>query len=142
MKSKRSWALGVLVAICFGTYGCGEDHDGDHHSEEGEEDVGVSTGALCVSTLTYAADVAPVMAKYCTTCHAKSVPAASRMGAPSNHNFETEDGVLDEAKHVDQEAGSGPNATNTKMPPPASKLPAPTVAERAIISSWLACQGK
>jgi uncharacterized membrane protein len=150
MKSTRVGALflmraGVLVAgVAAGLpamHGCGDDGDGDAESDEGE-DLCKATGAVCVSTLTYAADVAPLMTKYCTTCHATSVPPAARMGAPTDHNFETEAGVLAEAEHVDHYAGSGPSATNTLMPPPASKLPAPTTEERAKISSWLACQTK
>jgi uncharacterized membrane protein len=128
----------MVVAASFSVvYGCGDD--GDAHPEEGG-DLGKSTGAVCVSTLTYSADIAPLMTHYCTACHAKSVTGAARMGAPDDHNFDTEAGILAEAHHVDLAAGSGPNATNTAMPLPAAKLPVPTTAERATLSSWLACQ--
>ena len=139
MKSTRFGALCMVVASFSAGYGCGDDSDGDAHSEESEA-VGKSTGAVCVSTLSYATDIAPLMTKYCTSCHAASVTGAARMGAPLDHNFETQAGILAEAHHVDQVAGSGPNATNTLMPPPAAKLPVPTTAERATLSSWLACQ--
>ena len=141
MKSTRFWALCMVVASFSVVNACGDDGDGDGDSEEGE-DVGKSTGALCVSTLTYTADIAPLMSKYCTACHDSSKTGAARMNAPPDHNFNTEAGILAEAKHVDQAAGSGPNATNTAMPPPAAKLALPTTAERAIISNWLACQTK
>jgi uncharacterized membrane protein len=131
----------MVVAGFSVVYGCGDDGDGDADSEEGG-DVGKSTGAVCVATLTYTTDIAPLMTKYCTSCHAKSVTGAARMMAPADHNFETEAGILAEATHVDQEAGSGPNATNTAMPPPTSKGPVPTTAERATLASWLACQAK
>ena len=142
MKSTRFWALCMVVAASFSVvYGCGDDDDSDEHAEEGAG-VGKSTGAVCVSTLTYSADIAPLMTKYCTTCHAKSVTGPARMNAPADHNFETEAGILAEAHHVDLAAGSGPNATNTAMPPPTANLAVPTTAERATLSSWLACQAK
>jgi uncharacterized membrane protein len=140
MKSTRFWALCVVVASFSVLHGCGDDGGGGGSTEE--EDVGKSTGAVCVPTLTYTADIAPLMTKYCTSCHAASVTGAARMMAPPDHNFETEAGILEAAKHIDQVAGSGPNATNTAMPPPASKGPVPTTAERATLSSWLACQAK
>jgi len=139
MKSTWAWALFALTTSFSAVYGCGDDSDGDEHSEEGG-DVGVSTGAACVATLTYATDIAPLMSKYCTTCHAASVTGTARMGAPADHNFDTEAGIVAEGHHVDQAAGSGPKGTNTSMPPPASKLPVPTTAERATLASWLACQ--
>ena len=142
MKSTRFWALCMVVAGSFSVvYGCGDDGDGDADSEESGA-LGKATGAVCVSTLTYTADIAPLMTKYCTACHAKSVTGAARMSAPIDHNFDTEAGILAEAHHVDLAAGSGPNATNTAMPPPAAQLPVPTTPERATLSSWLACQAK
>lgn len=146
MKSARSGALSVLLVSLMAAglpalVGCGDDGDGDAESEEGE-DLGKATGAACVSTLTYAADVAPLMTKYCISCHAKSVTGVARLGAPVDHNSDSEAGILDEREHVDHQAGSGPQATNTLMPPPASQRPAPTTAERATLASWLACQTK
>jgi uncharacterized membrane protein len=141
MKSTRNWAMFVLLAGSSALYGCGSDDKGDEDSDEGP-DLGKATGATCVSTLTYATDVAPLMTKYCISCHATNVPFAMRMNAPTDHNFETEAGVLAEAEHVDHYAGSGPSSTNTLMPPPAAMLPVPTTAERATLSSWLACQSK
>lgn len=141
MKSSCILAL-IGVLTCFSALnGCGGDDDGDAESDEGP-DLGKATGATCVSSLTYATDVAPLMTKYCTTCHAKSVTGTARRDAPADHNFETEAAVIEAAEHIDSNAGSGPSSTNTLMPPPAAKLPAPTAAERAIISNWLACQAK
>jgi uncharacterized membrane protein len=130
----------LLVAGSSALYGCGDD-DKDAESEEGQ-DLGKATGAVCVASLTYATDVAPLMTKYCTTCHAKAVTGASRRNAPTDHNFETQAGILEEAEHIDHNAGSGPSATNTLMPPPDEKLAVPTTTERATLASWLACQTK
>lgn len=128
----------MVAMACVAGLGCGDDdHDHDEADEE-EADVGTATGAVCDSTLTYEADIAPFAAKYCTSCHATALTGTARQGAPGDHNFETEDGILEEKAHVDEEAGSGPSATNTAMPPAGS--PAPTKAEREKLSAWLACQ--
>jgi hypothetical protein len=58
------------------------------------------------------------------------------MGAPSDHNFDTEGGIHEMAGHIDQYAGSGPEVTNTSMPPSGAK---PTVEERETLSKFLAC---
>jgi uncharacterized membrane protein len=87
--------------------------------------------------LTYANDIAPLMTKYCTKCHATSVKGDARNGAPSDHNFETEAGVVKEAHHIDIEAAASSKVTNTSMPP--EGYPAPTVAERKKLGEWLAC---
>jgi uncharacterized membrane protein len=104
-----------------------------------DEDLGKQTDTACPtgSTVTYPNDIEPFMTKYCVTCHAKSVPVSSRNGAPTDHNFETESGVLAEATHVDQEAGASASVTNTEMPP--KGFPAPSVEERKKLSEWLAC---
>ncbi|MDB4976077.1 MAG: uncharacterized protein JWN48_4418 [Myxococcaceae bacterium] len=106
----------------------------------GSGEAGQSTQTACpdASTLTYEADIAPIMAKYCVSCHASTVPGAQRHGAPTDHNFDTELGILEEAEHVDSNAGSSGTVTNTEMPP--RGYPAPTVEERMKLSQWLACE--
>jgi hypothetical protein len=155
---KSTWCTTFLILGLALSFGCGGDdggtkHDpapsggasGDDDSDGGGDDegpVGPATGAVCDKALTYDKDIAPLMTKYCISCHATSVPVAQRNGAPTDHNFETQAGVLKETSHIDQEAGSGPKATNMTMPPPAlaSKYPAPTTPERAILAQWIACQ--
>jgi uncharacterized membrane protein len=137
---KSTWYATFLILGLGLSTSCGDDSDKGGDSDE-EADVGPKTGALCDSSLTYDTDIKPLMTKYCISCHAKSVPVAQRNGAPTDHNFETQAGVLAETTHIDEEAGSGPNATNTMMPPPAfPNYPAPTTAERATLSKWIACQ--
>jgi uncharacterized membrane protein len=123
--SARRWA--AYFAGTMALFACGGD------------DLGKSTETACPtgSTVTYQDDIAPFMASYCTRCHATSVPVSARNGAPTDHNFETEAGVLAEADHVDQEAGASATVTNTEMPP--KGYPAPSVAERQKLSEWLAC---
>jgi uncharacterized membrane protein len=105
----------------------------------GGEDEGEPTSTACPtnSTVSYEKDVAPFMTAYCTSCHATSVPVNQRQGAPRDHNFETEAGVLKEGEHVDEEAGADLTVTNTTMPP--KGYPAPSVEERRKLSEWLAC---
>ncbi len=135
---KAHWQLLTITAL-LGAVACGGE-DEDSGSEE-DADVGPASGAVCPtnSAVTYETDIKPFMASYCTTCHAANVPVAQRNGAPKGHNFETEQGVLDEAAHIDQEAASGPNATNTMMPP--TGFPAPSVEERQKLGEYLACHG-
>jgi hypothetical protein len=97
------------------------------------------TGSTCTpgSTLTYESFGAPFMEAYCTRCHARDVVGADRHGAPSDHNFDTLDGVLREAEHVDSFAAAGPDAINTIMPPDGD---APGEEERFQLGEWLACQ--
>jgi uncharacterized membrane protein len=137
MKAYEYFAASVLA---LGLLACGDDKKDSGGDSEDDEDVGVSTGALCPdsSPPTYADDVKPIVDKYCTTCHATSVTGAARHDAPGDHNFETQAGLIEEAHHVDQAAAAGPDSTNTMMPP--EGYPAPSVAERKILGEWLACE--
>lgn len=133
---KRLWLLLALGLIVQMPLGCGDDHDDDDHEDDESVPVGASSGASCDDSLTYAADIKPIAEKYCTRCHSTKVKGADRMGAPEDHNFDSEDGILDAAGHIDQEAGSGPKATNTAMPINGDK---PTIAERETLAKFLAC---
>ncbi|HVZ37515.1 MAG TPA: hypothetical protein VG963_34075 [Polyangiaceae bacterium] len=128
----------VLLAAILGLCACGSDKDDDKDSDEDSEDVGPPSGAVCPtgSTVTFDKDIQPIITMYCIRCHSVNVPAAQRMGAPSDHNFDTEQGVLDAAKHIDESAAAGPNATNTMMPPNGA---APSLEERQKLGEYLAC---
>lgn len=90
------------------------------------------------------------MADYCTDCHSSTLSHSQRNGAPLYHDFDTIDDVLNFPDHIDEQAGAGPAATNTEMPPkrcpstPGGSLdrdcPQPTQAEREKLSVWLACE--
>lgn len=124
----------MLAMGCAAMFACGDDSDAE--DEEGGA-VGFATGAVCDMSLTYEAEIAPLMTQYCTRCHATAVTGRARNGAPDDHNFDSEQGILAEKPHVDETAGSGPDATGTSMPP--KGYPQPTKEERATISKWLAC---
>lgn len=124
----RALSLPLCVALLFLAAGCGEE-------EEGEP-----TGSTCPpgSTLTYESFGAGFMGTYCTECHASDLPTAERMGAPGDANFDSLEGILDEADEIDARAAAGPDATNTFMPP--ADQPQPSEAERMQLGEWLACE--
>jgi cytochrome c5 len=131
-----------LVTIAFGAIlmlgGCGSS-SGDSDSETEEGPAGPATGSTCPtgSKLTYESFGKPFFNEFCVSCHAKGVAAADRQGAPLDHNFDTLDGIVEEAEHIDEVAAAGPKATNTSMPPKGSK--APSEAQRKQLGEWIAC---
>ena len=143
MACNRSLAFLLVTLGLYAASACGDDSSGAKKDDD-ETPSGPVTGSVCDPALTYAKDIQPLMTHYCISCHAKSVPAAQRHGAPTDHNFETEEGIAEEAVHADEDSGSGPKVTNTKMPPvdtlPQLNLPVPTVAERVTMSKWFACK--
>lgn len=111
---------------------------GLHACAPGSSELGEPTGAECDPYLRYQPDIAPLMDKYCVSCHAQSLPLSQRHGAPGNHNFDSEQGLLDNAEHAELVAAIGPLASNRSMPPAGS--PRPLDAERRLLGQWLACQ--
>lgn len=80
---------------------------------------------------------------FCTGCHATAVTGANRLGAPSDHNFESLallKGDPDMLSHVDRMSGANPkgSVTNTLMPPSATPGNVPTLLERQKLSCWIA----
>jgi uncharacterized membrane protein len=122
-KARRAGLLFAL-ALVAGVAAC--------HGE------GAETLATCpkTQTLTYANFGQAFMQKYCLRCHSASVQGSARLGAPSDHNFDSLADIRSLAEHIDMNAGSGPGGTNTAMP---EGDPTPTTDERAKLSEWLAC---
>jgi uncharacterized membrane protein len=89
------------------------------------------------STLTYENFGQPFMEMYCTRCHSSALTGEARQDAPLYHDFDSLDGVLAVAVHVDGNAAAGPAATNELMPIGA---PTPTTDERRQLGEWLACE--
>nr|HEX4312583.1 hypothetical protein [Kofleriaceae bacterium] len=101
---------------------------------------GSPTAASCPTSdpPTYASFGADFMTTYCTGCH--SAKATNRFGAPSDQNFDTEADVIAHLDDIDQEAASGPAATNTDMPDMSGPVhTAPTTADRVELGQFLAC---
>ena len=101
---------------------------------------GEPTNAECTpdSTLTYDSFGKRFMEQYCTSCHSSELHGGqARHAAPADHNFDTLDGVMKDADHIDASTAFGPNARNTKMPPPGNRMP--TQLEREQLGIWIAC---
>lgn len=113
----------------------GEEHD-DHadHADHGE---GTASGAECDPSLTYESFGMMFMTSYCTSCHSSTLTGTARNGAPEGEDYDTLDGVLAAAEHIDAHAAAGPDATNEEMPPSGAM---PTTAEREMLGAWLACE--
>ena len=112
------------------------------------------TGTVCAQpdtmALTYENFGQTFMATYCTWCHDSALPRSKRNEAPIYHDYNSLLGVLETAGHVDEQAGFGPDAENTFMPPercptiaggPLDRdCPRPTDEERRQLAAWLACE--
>src|SRR5678815_3397097 len=112
------------------------------------------TGTECPDpdpyTLTYDNFGRDFMTRYCIWCHDSTLPRSQRNGAPIYHDYDTLEGVRTTIDHVDEQAGFGPDAENTFMPP--DKCPStigggldkscdkPTADERRNLAMWLACE--
>ncbi len=75
---------------------------------------------------------------YCTSCHSATAP--NRYGAPTDQNFDTVSEILLHADDIDEEAASGPSATNTDMPRlDGDVIAPPSLADRVKLGEFLAC---
>jgi hypothetical protein len=129
-------SLTLLIAACTG--GEDDDHHGEEHDDDTHgEDEGTPSGAECDSTLTYENFGMAFMTSYCTGCHSSTLSGTARNGAPEDHDYDTLDGILLVAEHIDEHAAAGPDATNDLMPP---LDPRPSQAEREQLGAWLACE--
>src|SRR5688500_439205 len=114
MRSRRYVLLLTALPLLLGHGDEGCSCGGTEHIE-----LGPLTGTECPqeSTLTFANFGEAFMEDYCLRCHSSSVVGVDREGAPSDHNFDTLAEIRTFHEHIDQMAGSGPEATNDQMPP-------------------------
>jgi cytochrome c5 len=158
MGRNLKWTTGtccvVSLVLALAGAGCDDDesgapsehgaHDDDdastahEHSHDGTTSIGPDSGATCPddSTLTYDNFGKAFMTNYCSRCHSSKVTGAARNMAPADHNFDTLAEIDLLAKHIDEYAASGPDHTNTKMPPSGTK---PSLEERQKLGEWLVC---
>jgi len=89
-----------------------------------------SSGAACPpsSTLTYESFGKAFFAANCNRCHSATTKGQSPL-------YDDVSSIRASAKQIDQEAASGPNATNDDMPKDAELAK----AEREKLGEWLAC---
>lgn len=133
MDTSHRLLLTAVLSFAASIGGCADDSDLD---TEGE---GVATLSTCPpdSELTYESFGREFMDSYCTRCHSSALSGAARNDAPVGHDFDTLDGVLAVAEHIDEYAAAGPAGVNTAMPPSA---PAPSEESRRQLGEWLACE--
>lgn len=151
----------LVLALALALLGCddhshGPDHDHDAATDEcshgheqeaeggdgGEGDLlGTPTGTACPpsSTLTWENFGEEFMTSYCTRCHSSKLACGERNDAPLDHDFDSREGVLHVANHVDRYAAAGTDAVNELMPKNGVK---PSEEERRKLGEWLACGTK
>lgn len=145
MRVARAAALHGSFALALAAVGCtnGDDDHDDMHDEDGAHDeeaaVGPPSGATCPenSDLSYESFGKPFMEKYCTGCHSSKLSGAARHDAPEDHDFDSYEGIIGVAEHIDQMAAAGPKGVNDIMPP---LDPRPAMEEREKLGQWLACE--
>jgi hypothetical protein len=116
------------LALCLFAFGCSDDP------------TPTPTEASCptANPPTWDAFAKPFFDQYCVRCHSSTlVGPAARHDAPEFHDFDTQAGADRVLLHIDEQAGSGPAATNMLMPPDGAR---PTMAERATLAQWVACE--
>jgi uncharacterized membrane protein len=121
-----------LLITAFSLVACSQ-------ASESLDSSGQATGSTCPddSALTYDSFASRFMQRYCTRCHAASLRGSDRRGAPSDHDFDTLEGLrLTHAQHIDEQAAAGPDGENSAMPP---SSPKPSTDERRKLGEWLAC---
>jgi hypothetical protein len=136
--NRASIAVGLLGSLTITLAACG--------GGGGDEPAVGGSGAVCPpgnTTLRYTgggngasepADFGSTFfATYCTGCHG-AVPSG---GAPSHANFATLAGIRDHISLIDARAAAGPTRVNAAMPPVGGAIP--SVAERTLLGTWLAC---
>jgi uncharacterized membrane protein len=136
MTSRNDRISKLLFAAIVFVFATGH---GDEGCCAGESAVlGPATETECppTSTLTYANFGEEFMTTYCTRCHSSTLTGEARMGAPAFHDFDTIEGIIGVANHIDETAASGPAATNDSMP---IDGPIPTLEERQQLAEWIAC---
>jgi uncharacterized membrane protein len=126
MASRLTLLLLLSCGLALGCAGAGQNES--------------ASGAKCGqgAGLDYASFGESFMRDYCTACHSSELEATQRSGAPSDHDFDTHEGILrTPLEHLDHVAGAGAHVVNTTMPP--AGYPQPTRQEREDLAQWLAC---
>lgn len=132
-RRDKDWIIAVALVLSGPAWACSID------VIEADEPEQRATESICPpgSELSYDNFGQQFMANYCTGCHARELTEAARSGAPKGYDFDTLEGILEEAEEIDEWAAAGPAAINTAMPPGNG---GPTEEERRQLGEWLACE--
>jgi hypothetical protein len=124
----------VCFAIAIAAAACGSSGS---ETEEGLEPRSDCTSADGGSELTYETFGRDFMTRYCVRCHSAELSSSQRNGAPSDHDFDTLQGIqATELEHIAAMAAATPTRVGTLMPPNGDM---PSRAEREALGAWLAC---
>ena len=121
----------LIAAATLAVAACGGDDEG-----------GEPPGATCRvgSSLTYYNCAVGFFPTSATVGPARARGGPDRHGAPSDHNFDSLEGIMAEAEHIELEAAAGPDAVNAAMPPEDDAVnDVPGEEERFDLGEWLAC---
>jgi len=125
----RPWLLATLAcSAVFGSMAaCGDDAGPTAACGEDTKEYDCAN-----STVSYHNTVEPLATAYCIDCHSSTKSDADRMGAPDDHNYDTEQGWRDSGAHGLIEIQCG------RMPYMRDPVPAAMVDK---LDEWLTCQG-
>lgn len=118
--------------------GCSNTADAEMSSESVPDPIsGLTSGTFCEDdpSLRYPSFGEPFMRSYCLRCHTSALVGSAR-AAPPDKNFDDLISIRNSALLIDQQAGAGPMAIHTTMPPDGVM---PSIEERQNLSRWLAC---
>lgn len=126
----RPWLFASLAcSVVVGSFAaCGDDSGPTPGC--GEEAIEYDCAK---STVTYANTVEPLATEYCTDCHtSKKTTLSSRVNAPLDHNYDTEDGWVESGAHGLIEIQCG------RMPLTGGSVPDEMVSK---LDEWITCKG-
>jgi uncharacterized membrane protein len=118
-----------FTAVCL--LGCGEKVDPKTSVDNNIGDAGNDGGQNGGQTVLYttdAAEIKPILDKYCISCHSTALSGADRNGAPSDINYNTYDAAVANAEKGNSEIQSG------GMPPSGN---GPTAEEKQLFQRWV-----
>lgn len=120
--------------LLLASLGCGDPNQGDEPAVAPIE--GLTSGATCPSNshLSYASFGQAFISSFCLRCHSETITTGRQ--APLDRNFDRLELIRPLARLIDQQAGAGPLATHSVMPPTA---PMPSLEQRQQLAEWLAC---
>ena len=117
MSRHTPWAIAAALLVAA----CGSKIDPRQESA----DAGRCT---IPSPVTYTKHIAPLMARYCASCHARDVTGSARQGAPPTANYDT---YASTSAGADKAWGRLKDAS---MPPSPPKM---TSCEVKIFRAWI-----
>ncbi len=121
----KRWTAMALVLLSAALAACGSSSNG---GSGGSGSCGATAQTCPATPPSYKTDVAPIISKYCTSCHAAG-------GEESDIPLDTYSGVSGRLDDITRDVQS------CDMPPTDETSTLPTDTERDTILAWIACGG-